>query len=215
MWIVLHPEWEKEQLSIQRLLKSFGSTIIKRFAIVGLSVLIENQEISYNSERDDNFAVFPCSNILLELRHIVSRVTDGIIICRLELKEKEFCQLVRASIHAFELHFVSCKILTETEFDFGQMERCKIEVLKIHYIDKVYDSWSDYEDCLFKIFVAIIHWTNLIRSLKKLSFRCNDKMKDFLLVKAKEELNYIDYRSVNLILETSETSFWSDLISSI
>ena len=164
----------------------------------------------FNSFRSKIITLYPCSNIFLELRHAVSRVTDKIYIWNLELKGKEFCQLVRASIQAFELEFWNCKILTETEFDFGQMEGCKIQALKIDYSYKVYDSWSDYEDCLMKIFVAIIRCSNLIRSLRNLYFRCNYKMKNLLLEKAKEELNYLDYRWVELILETSKNDFESD-----
>ena len=191
-------------------MKSFCSTKIDQFCFQGNSILVNDQSSSSDRDRADLLTVFPCSNIFLELRHAVSRVTNKIGIWNIELKGKEFCQLVRASIHAFELEFLDCKILTDSEFDFGQMEGCKIEALKISYADKVYDSWSDYEDSLMKIFVAIIHCSNLIRSLRKLSFRCNDNMKDLLLEKAKEELNYIDYRRVKLTLETSENSFESD-----
>ena len=207
----LDSEWKEEQLNIQKFLKSFGSTNIEWFNFVGYSILTKDQSSSCDSE--DLRTVSPCSNIFLELRHAVSRVTDNITIECLELKGKEFCQLVRASIHVFELEFVNCKILTDTEFDFGQMGESKIHLLEIWYDGKVYDSWSDYEDCLMKIFIAIIHWSNLIRSLGKLFFWCNDKMKSLLLEKAKEELNDIDYGRVKLILETfkpSKISFESD-----
>ena len=152
-------------------MKSFGSTKIKKFYFRGHSILVEDQESDSSSDSADLRKVFPCSNIFLELRHAVSRVTDCISICRLELKGKEFCQLVRASIHALELEFWNCKILTDTEFDLGQMEGCKIWGLKIDYASQVYDIPSDSEDSLMKIFIAIIHCSNLIRSLKRLSIR--------------------------------------------
>ena len=151
-------------------MKSFGFTKIEEFYFEGHLILVDDQVSSSDSDRADLLTVFPCSSIFLELRHVVSRITDNIIIARLELTGKEFCQLVRASIQVFELQFWSCLILTDTELDLGQMEGCKIEALKIGYVDKIYDSWSDYEDCLMKIFVAIIHCSNLIRSLRKLSF---------------------------------------------
>ena len=157
-----------------------------------------------NNVISDFYTVPPCSSIFLELRHAVSRVTDHIEINFVELKGKEFYQLVRASIQVSKLKIWNCKILTDTKFDFGQMEGCKIQALKIGYSYKVYDSWSDYEDCLMKIFEAIIHWSNLIRNLKKLSFRCNDYMKDLLLEKAKQKLNDIDYIWVEQILEASK-----------
>ena len=149
-------------------MKSFGSTKIDHFYFQGHSILAYDQ--ASDSDSADLRTVFPCSNIFLELRHAVSRVTDYIEIRWLELKGKEFCQLVRASIHAFELDFYNCKILTDTEFDFGQMEGCKILGLKIDYSFHVYDSWSDYKDSLTKIFLAIIHCSSLIRSLRKLYF---------------------------------------------
>ena len=149
-------EWEREQLNIQKFLKSFGSTKIEEFRFEGHSILVEDQSSSRDSHRIYLYKVFPCSNIFLELRHAVSRVTDFIEISYLELKGKEFCQLVRASIHALELQFRNCKILTDTKFDFGEMEGCKIEALQIDDDYQVYDNQSDYEETVMKIFVAII-----------------------------------------------------------
>ena len=83
------------------------------------------------------------------------------------------------------------------------MEGCKIEALQIYKGYRVYDSQSDYEDTLMKIFVAIIRCSNLIRSLRHLSFECNEKMENSLLEKAKGELNDIDYERVKRILETT------------
>ena len=87
------------------------------------------------------------------------------------------------------------------------MEGCKIKELKIDYIDKVYDSLSDYEDSLVKIFISIIHCSNLIRSLRKLSLWLNGKIEDLLLEKAYGKINYIDFRSVDKILNTSRSQF--------
>ena len=198
--IFLRSEWEKEQSNIQKFLKSFGSTKIKAFYFEGHSIRAKDQSSSSDSIYLNK--VFPCSNIFLELRHAVSRVTDSIGIARLELKGKEFCQLVRASIHALELEINYCKILTDTKFDFGEMEGCKIESLRIYNGYQVYDSQSDYEDTVMNIFVAIIYCSNLIRSLKRLSFGCDKKMKNSLLEKAKGELNDIDYERVKEMLES-------------
>ena len=149
-------EWEKEQLNIQKFLKSFGSTNIKTFYFKG-HVLKVKDDLRSSYRSYSVYLSFPCSNIFLELRHAVSRVTNVIEISYLELKGKEFCQLVRASIHTFYLKFHKCKILADTEFDFGKMEGCKIEALIIDDDYLVYDSRSDYEDDLIKIFVAIIN----------------------------------------------------------
>ena len=90
------------------------------------------------------------------------------------------------------------------------MEGCKIQTLDINFILPAYEDLNEYEDCLMKIFVAIIHWSNLIRNLKRIRFRWSNNMGKLLLEKAKEELNDIGYRSVKLILETSEKMnfFW-------
>ena len=138
-------------------MKSFGSTKIEKFRFEGHSIPAEYQSSSRDSKSIYIYKVSHCSNIFLELRHAVSRVTDHIIISCLELKGKEFCQLVRASIHVLELEISHCKILTDTKFDFGEMEGCKIEALTIYNGYQVYDSQSDYEDTVMKIFVAIIH----------------------------------------------------------
>ena len=194
MDIFIKQEWKEEHLNIRKFLKSFGSTNIKQFYLGGHSIHTKIQASSCSSGRSNLLIVFPCSNFFLELRHAVSRITNNITICRVELKEKEFCQLTRASIQVSELEFWNCKILTETKFDFGQMEGCKIQKIKIDYSFQVYDSQSDYEVTLMKIFVAIINWLNLIRSLKRLSFRWNDKIKNLLLEIAKKKLSNIYYR---------------------
>ena len=191
-------------------MKSFGSTKIKKFYFGGHTIQTKDQESSRNNGRSDIITVFPCSSVFLELRHAVCRIKDNITINFVELKWKEFCQLVRASIQVFELEFWNCKILTETKFDFGQMEGWKIQELQIDYSFQVYDSRRDSEIIMMKIFVAIIHWSNLMRSLKRLSFRWNDKMKNSLLEKAKEELNDVDYRWIKQILETYKNDFEYD-----
>ena len=188
-------------------MKSIGSTNINKFYFNGHLILAKDKSNCCNKGRSKLLTVFPCSNIFLELRHAISSFTDIIEICCLELKGIEFCQLVRASIHAFELKFNNCKILTDSEFNLGQMEGCKIQALIIDYSYQVYDSRSDYEVSLMKIFVAIFHWSNLMRSLNRLFIRWNDKIKDLLLEKANEELNDMDYDRVELILKTSETRF--------
>ena len=191
-------------------MKSLGSTNIKQFYFWWHTIQTKDQASSRNNGRSDILTVFPCSSIFLELRHAVCRATDNITVNFVELKWKEFCQLVRASIQVFELEFWNWKVLTEKEFDFGQMEGCKIQAMQIDYSFQVYDSRRDSEVILMKIFVAIIHWTNLMRSLKRLSIRWNDKMKNLLLEKAKEELNDIDYRWVKQILETYKNDFEYD-----
>ena len=138
-------------------MKSFGFTKIEEFRFEGHAIRAYGLSSSRNSNSTYLDKIFPCSNIFLELRHAVSRVTKHIKISYLELKGKEFCQLVRASIHALKLEINHCKILTDTKFDFGEMEGCKIESLRIYKGYQVYDSQSDYEDTLMKIFVAIIH----------------------------------------------------------
>ena len=181
---------DEEQDIIQKFLRNFCNTQIRELHFQGKSIKIENEYYSPDSIDSDRYirVVYPCSNIFLELRCLISRVTLCIEIWDLELKSKEFSQLIKAAKQTKELEFWDCKILTDFEFDFKQMDGCQIEKIKIGYIYQVYDTWKKYEDCLMQIFLAIIHCPNLIKSLKYINFSCNESMKIKLLGKAKEVL---------------------------
>ena len=139
--------------------------------------------------------VYPCSNFFEELSCVVSRTTNRIDICRLELSSKEFIQLVKTAKKVKELTFFDCKISFDSEFDFGPMEGCLIEEVFISYNEQVYDKWSDYVESLMNIFWGILKCTNLVRSLKGLNFRYSHNLEEKLIKTAKEILGE-DYSEI-------------------
>ena len=133
---------------------SFGHSEVEEILCRGFFTEIENE--SYDSENDDSYQfindAYPCSYFFFELRHLVSRVTTRISIEKLELKNKEFYQLVGASKQAKKLEFTDCNIFTDSQFDFGPMEECQIEKIKICNLILVYKNWIEYENSLMDIF---------------------------------------------------------------
>ena len=117
------------------------------------------------------------------------KATKSIWILDLLFNSKEFSSILRAAKHVKELDFTNCKILTDGEHELGQMEGWQIEILWIgYYYDDVYTNLRDYEGSCMKIFLSIVGCTNLLRSLKCLKIKCDRKMKNKLLSKAKEIL---------------------------
>ena len=140
-----------------------------------------------NIERKFSIKNPPCSNFLEELRYAVSKATNEIDITSLELSSREFIQLVKTAKKAKKLNFQSCKIPSDSEFDFGLMEGCQIENIEIGYLLQVYDELSEYEESLMNIFRGILNCTNLIRSLEDLRFCCTKDLKKRMREKAREK----------------------------
>ena len=118
----------------------------------------------------------------------MSKATKSIWIYDLLLSSKKFSAIVRAAKHVKQLCFINCKILTDDEHQFAQMEGWQIEILKIDYYTHVYKNLRDYEDSCMKIFLSIVGCPNLLRSLKCLKTNCGGEMKKKLLSRAKEIL---------------------------
>ena len=155
----------------------------------GCEIRSEIKEHDLHSRDWTHFCkVYPCSNFFDELLYAVSRATIGATVCSLELSSKEFIQLVKAAKKVNTLIFKNCKISLESEFDFGPMEGCLIKKIYIGFYDQVYDEWSEYEECLIKIFWGIINCKNLIRNLNHLNFKNTHCLKEILIDKAKEQL---------------------------
>ena len=170
-------------------MRSFAYTQIRDFYFNGFVIRSEiNESDNHNIFIEYFLKVHPCSNFFEELRYAVSRTTNKIKIYRLELSSTEFIQLVKAAKKVKDLTFYNCKISFDSEFDFGLMEGCQIEKIHIGYLDKVYDEWSEYEECLRKIFWGILNCKNLIGSLKDLKFSYTRGLKKEFIKIAKETL---------------------------
>ena len=173
---------------LQKFLRSFAYTQIRYFCFIWHGILSEIKEHDSHNRYWAFFQkVYSCSNFFEELRYAVSRTTNGIKICDLELSCKEFIQLVKTAKKASILTFWDCKISFDSEFDFGLMEGCLIEEIEINYINQANDEWREYEECLIKIFRGILNCTNLIRSLKDLDFWCTDELMEKVNEEAKEK----------------------------
>ena len=119
----------------------------------------------------------------------MSKATEYVWIYKTLFNSKEFSSILRAAKHVKELRFANCKILTDGEYELGQMEGWQIELLRFgYYYNDVYANIRDYEGSCMKIFLSIVDCTNLLRSLKCLKIKCDRKMKNKLLPKAKEIL---------------------------
>ena len=160
-------------------MKSFAYTQIKEFNFNGCKISSKIKEHDNHGGYWDYFLkVYPCSNFFEELKYAVLRTTNKIQFWNLELSSREFIQLAKAAKKAKKLIFQDCKIPFDSEFDFGPMKGSHIEKISIDYFDKVYDEWSEYEECLMKIFWGILNCKNLIGSLKDLNFKCIDDLKE-------------------------------------
>ena len=169
-----------------------------------MDIITNKLNINDDYEDDDSFqylnVVYPCS-FFLEFTYAVSRVTDYIEIWRLEFSSKEFSQLIKASKQSKELRFIECRILTDSEINFGQMEESNIHKITMEGYYRSYEHLYQYEDSIIKIFLAILHCPYLMRSLKEFRFECNYDFKKELLVKAKEVLGD-KYRDIIPTLST-------------
>ena len=170
-------------------MRSFEYTQIDFLKLDGCRIYSNIKEHGSRNKYWDFFLkVYPCSNFFEELSCVVSRTTNRIDISRLELSSKEFIQLVKTAKKVNILIFYECKILFDSEFDFGPMEGCLIEAIVISDSNKVYDEWSEYEESLISIFWGILKCTNLVRSLKGFNFKKSYDLKEKLIEKAKEIL---------------------------
>ena len=81
---------------------------------------------------------------------------ESSLIDSLEISSKEFCKLVRVSKHKKTLFFSDIKLIINSQFDFGEMRNCKIEIFKIGYYYKVYNDLNEYGENLIWIFKTIL-----------------------------------------------------------
>ena len=181
--------------SLQKLLRSFTYTQIEEFVFFGYGIYSEIEEHGNHNRDWDYFEkVYPCSNFFEELIYAVSRATNEIAIYDLELSSWQFIQLVKAAKKVKKFFISDCKISFDSEFDFGPMEGCLIEEISTGFFSKVYDEWSEHEECLMKIFWGILNCTNMIRSLESLVFDCTKDLKEEMIETAKSKFgeNYLD-----------------------
>ena len=186
--IFINSNCENEHENIEEFLLSNGSTKIEGIWLFGYSIKIQNEY--YNSEDEYYFCyeVLSCSCFFNGLRNAMSKSTKYIWIDRILFSSKEFSAILRAAKHAKKLCFNECKILTDGEYELGEMQGWQIEYLRVYYHNNVYKHPRDYEDNYMKIFLSIVGCHNLLRSLKRIIFNWGKEMKEKLLSKAKEIL---------------------------
>ena len=188
--IRINSHCENEHENIEKFLLSFGSTKIEGIWFLGRSIKIEYENLNLNSEDENSlyYEVFPCSSYFYGLREAISKSTKYVWIDEILFSSKEFSAILRAAKHVEKLCFNDCKILTDGEYELGEMEGWQIDLLWVGFYNNVYKHSRDFEDCCMKIFSSIVGCTNLLRSLGKLEFKCEKEMKWKLLSKAKKIL---------------------------
>ena len=115
--------------------------------------------------------VYHISPYFLELRDVVSRTTSKITLHNLLINCSEFSFLIRAARHVEELEFDKCKILTDSEFNLGNMFGWKIKILQINN-SITYDNMKEHKHDSMIILETILNCSLLINSLKILKFSC-------------------------------------------
>ena len=191
---------ENEHENIEEFLLSFGSTKIKGLRFQGNSNLITNENHESKNEHCSYFKVYPCSSYICGLRDVISKATIAVWINSISLNSKEFSSIVRAAKHVKILFLTRCKIITDGECELGEMEGWQIEYLTVDCYYHSYKRSRGYEDSCMKIFLSILGYQNLLRSLRKIEFKCERNMGERLLFKAKEILGS-DYDMQMLIIE--------------
>ena len=186
--ITIKSNWENEHDNIEEFLLSFGSTQIEGIWLFGHSIRIQNENLNSEDECSFYYEVYPCSVYFYGLRHVMSKATNCINIYKILLSSKEFSAIIRAVKHVKELYFTNCKILTDEEYELGEMEGWQIEVLQVGYYNHIYKHSRDYEDSCMKIFLSIVGCPNILRSLRKIRFTWGEEIGKKLLSKAKEIL---------------------------
>ena len=186
--IFIKSHWENEHEYIEDFLLSFSSTHIEEIRFHGHSIWIKNENHSSKDEFFDYYEVFPCSSYFFGLRDAMSKTTKFVMISRILFSSKEFSAILRAAKHVEKLYFLNIKILTDGEWELGQMEGWQIKNLRVGYFIHVYKHPRDYEDSCMKIFLSIVGCTNLLRSLREIELKWGWKMEKKLLSKAKKIL---------------------------
>ena len=187
--IIIKSNCENDHENIEEFLLSFGSTQINTILFSGNSIIIHDK--NYDSEYENSlyFEVYPCSSYFYGLREAISKATRCVWIDKILFSSKEFSTIFRTAKHVKELHFVECKILTDGEWELGEMEGWQIEMLRAGYFIHVYKHPRDYEDSCMKIFLSIVGCPNILRSLRKIEFKCGKDMGKKLKSKVEEILD--------------------------
>ena len=186
--ICLNSNYKNENENIEDFLLSFGSSQIEEIMIKGHSIEIQNENLNSEGEHSSYLIVFHCSSYFYGLRDVISKATTSISINRILFSSKEFSAILRAAKHAKQLYFSNCNILTDADYELGQMEGSQIEILRVADYLHVSKHSRDYEGNFMKIFLSILGCPNLLRSLSYLRFNWGGEMKKKLLSKAKEIL---------------------------
>ena len=180
---------EDEHENIEEFLLSFGSTQIGLVIFKGNSILIHDENCNSEYENSLYFEVYPCSSYFYGLRDAISKATMYAWIDTILFSSKEFSSIFRAAKLVKQLHFVNCKILTDGECELEQMEGWQIEILSAGNYVYAYKHKRGYEDSCMKIFISILGCRNLLKSLRKIEFRCGRDMGKKLISKVEEILD--------------------------
>ena len=111
------------------------------------------------------------SPFFLGLRDVISKTIRKIHISYFEFDSVEFSKIIRAARYARDLRFWGCKIVTDSEFYFGDREKWKITELTIDN-KSVYEDFNYYKTDTINILKAVLGCSTLINNLITLNLYC-------------------------------------------
>ena len=119
-------------------------------------------------------STYDCSNYFYELREAASRVTQIVWISYLKISCEEFWLLVKASKNSLVLIYCYWTILTDSEWDFGEMEESKIKLIDFMGCEsKEHSNWKEYPDRRQNILSGIEKWKSFNKNETKIRMNKN------------------------------------------
>ena len=133
------------------------------------------------------------SSYFFTLREAVSRTINKCSIYNFNITGYEFCTIVKSSKNVAFLDFQRCKILTDDEWDFDEMDKYSISSMFLFLCgNSEYSNWDDNPERFLNILSGIKNCLSLYSSLTQIFLYYNSKKKDnleMLALKGNDMLN--------------------------
>ena len=124
------------------------------------------------------------------IREVVSRTIEHFRIGTMVISNEELWWLVKAAKYAKQISFIRWRILSDSEWDFGDMIDWKIDKFSIQSVG-IYSSWKSKPMRWTNIMSGIANWSSFISSVTQIIMYGSDMNTDCLkniLDKVKEQI---------------------------
>ena len=112
-----------------------------------------------------------CSNYFYFIRNVVSFHASSLKLRNMKLSKEEFEKIFWMAKHCESLEFAECTILTNIEWNYGDMSNCKLEkIILKECADIDYSNWIEYPERCLNILSGIKECINLQHNLTSLCF---------------------------------------------